>query len=166
MAVFSSGGPNGPRNQPPKPTGRDSNLSIVATGMKVNGELDCDGVIKVEGMVEGTVRAARQILVAKDGVIEGDIYTREAIVGGKVIGSVFADERVEVQPNSVVRGDIVTQRLIVQEGGEVNGNVTMGNPKALERLKHEVQEAHAEVKMRPPTAVARATPAPPPASEQ
>jgi cytoskeletal protein CcmA (bactofilin family) len=132
MAVFSSsegertrdGGRGGPR---------DSNLSIVATGMKVVGEVSSNGVIKVEGTVEGTVRADRQVLVAKDGTIQGDIYTREAVIGGRVTGSIFADERVEVQPQSVVRGDIITQRLVVQEGGEVNGNVQMTDPKIVDQ---------------------------------
>lgn len=112
---------------------RETSLSIVAGGMKVVGEVTSDGVIKIEGTVEGTVRADRQVLVAKEGVVQGDVFTREAVIGGRVIGSVYADERVEVQPDSVVRGDIVTQRLIVQEGGEVNGTVQMGDPKALRK---------------------------------
>lgn len=129
MAVFSSGDSERTRDGGRGP--RDSNLSIVATGMKVVGEVSSNGVIKVEGSVEGTVRADQQVLVAKDGVIEGDIYTQEAIIGGRVVGSIFADERVEVQPQSVVQGDIVTQRLVVQEGGEVNGNVRMADAKAV-----------------------------------
>lgn len=132
MAVFSSGDSDRAKDGG-RAAARDSNLSIIATGMRVVGEIASDGVVKVEGEVEGTVRAERQVLIAKDGVIEGDVYTREAIIGGSVIGSVYADERVEVQPQSVVRGDIVTQRLVVQEGGEVNGNVQMGHPKALQQ---------------------------------
>jgi len=112
---------------------RDGNLSIVAVGMRVVGELATDGVLKVEGFVEGSIRADREVLVAHGGIIQGDVYTREAIVGGKVVGSIYADERVEVQANSVVQGDIVTARLIVSEGGEVNGRVEMGDPRALER---------------------------------
>jgi cytoskeletal protein CcmA (bactofilin family) len=140
MAKFSSGARDASRGGHQKEASRDGNLSIVAQGMRVIGEVTCDGVVKIEGVVEGTVRAERQVLVAKDGIIEGDVYTREAVIGGRVIGSVFADERVEVQPGSTVRGDIVTQRLVVQEGGEVNGNVQMGNPKALEKAARKPQE--------------------------
>ena len=38
-----------------------------------------------------------------------------------------------MQPTAVVHGDIATKKLIVQEGGEVNGRVNMGEPKALEQ---------------------------------
>jgi len=99
--------------------------------MRVEGELSTDGVVKIEGTVVGTVRAELQVLVAKGGVVEGDIHTREAILGGEVRGSILADERVEVQATSLVHGDISTQRIVVHEGGEVNGHVKMGDPKAI-----------------------------------
>ncbi|NIM48866.1 MAG: hypothetical protein GTN62_03665 [Gemmatimonadales bacterium] len=133
MGKFSSGGSEHSAESSGKQAGREGNLSIVAVGMRVVGELASDGVIKVEGAVEGSIRADREVLVAKGGLIEGDVFTRDAIVGGKVVGSIYADERVEVQQGSTVHGDIVTKKLIVQEGGEVNGHVRMGDPKALEQ---------------------------------
>jgi cytoskeletal protein CcmA (bactofilin family) len=110
---------------------REAALSIVAAGTRIMGEIDCDGVLKVEGTVVGTVRAERQVLVAKGGSIEGDVFTREAVVGGTIEGAILADDRVEVQANSTVNGDITTQRIVVQEGGEVNGRILMANPNAL-----------------------------------
>ena len=104
----------------------DVGLSIIGTGMRVVGDIMAEGVVKVEGVVVGTVRAGRQVLVAKGGEVEGDIITREAIVGGEVRGSIQANERVEVQATSVVHGDITTRRLFVQEGGELNGILRMG----------------------------------------
>jgi len=112
---------------------REPGLSIVAVGMHVIGQIDTNGVIKVEGSVEGSVRAERQVLIASGGVVDGNVYTREAIVGGEVRGAIFADERVEVQAASAIHGDITTQCLVVQEGGEVNGQVRMANPDALSR---------------------------------
>ncbi|HYS19636.1 MAG TPA: polymer-forming cytoskeletal protein [Gemmatimonadales bacterium] len=104
----------------------DAGLSIIGTGMRVEGDVSADGVVKVEGSIVGTIRAARQVLVAKGGLVEGDIFTREAIVGGEVRGGIQATERVELQATSVVHGDITTRRLFVQEGGEINGVLHMG----------------------------------------
>jgi cytoskeletal protein CcmA (bactofilin family) len=72
------------------------------------------------------------VLVAKGGLVQGDIYTTEAIIGGEVRGSIYADNRIEVQDTSVIHGDIATKLLMVQEGGEVNGHIKMGEPRALE----------------------------------
>lgn len=104
----------------------EGGLSIIGTGMRVVGDITADGVVKVEGTVVGTVRAGRQVLVAKGGAVEGDVTAREAIIGGEVRGSIHADERVEIQTASVVHGDIATRRLLVQEGGEINGVIRMG----------------------------------------
>lgn len=119
MAVFTEKGRAG--------SDADSGLSIIGTGMRVVGDITADGVVKVEGTVVGTIRAGRQVLVAKGGVVEGDVIAREAIVGGEVRGSIEASERLELQATSVVHGDIATRRLLVQEGGEVNGVVRMGD---------------------------------------
>ncbi len=104
----------------------EAGLSIIGTGMRVVGDITAEGVVKVEGTVVGTVRAGRQVLVAKGGTVEGDVMAREAIIGGEVRGSIHADERVEIQTASVVHGDIATRRLLVQEGGEINGVIRMG----------------------------------------
>jgi cytoskeletal protein CcmA (bactofilin family) len=124
MAVFSSTGDRG--TEAPRGGSGEGALSIIAQGMRAVGELITDGVVKVEGTVEGTIRAQREVLVAKGGNVEGDIHSREAVIGGGVSGSIFAEERVEVQQGSTVKGDISTKKLIIQEGGEVNGQIRMG----------------------------------------
>ena len=118
MAVFSE-------RQRGAQEGAEGGLSIIAQGMRVVGDITADGVVKIEGSVMGTVRAGRQVLVAKGGEVEGDVITREAIIGGEVRGAIRAGERVELQVTSVVHGDIQTRRLLVQEGGEINGVVRM-----------------------------------------
>jgi cytoskeletal protein CcmA (bactofilin family) len=118
MAMFTEKGHSGPESE--------SGLSIIGTGMRVVGDISADGVVKIEGTVVGTVRAGRQVLVGKGGEVEGDVISREAIIGGEVRGSIRADERIEIQSTSVVHGDIAAKRLLVQEGGEINGVVRMG----------------------------------------
>jgi cytoskeletal protein CcmA (bactofilin family) len=110
--------------------GGQSGLTIIAAGTRVTGDVESDGVVKVEGEVVGGVRAQRQVLVARGGRVEGDVVSPDAVLGGVVQGSVAAEDRVEVQPGAVVHGDIVTGRLIVQEGGEVNGSVHMSDGRA------------------------------------
>jgi cytoskeletal protein CcmA (bactofilin family) len=102
-------------------------LTIIATGTTLVGDVESEGVVKVEGEVRGSVRAANQILIAKGGTIRGDVYTREAVIGGDIEGTVRAEERVEIQSGAVVNGDIVTDRILVAEGGKVNGQISM-NP--------------------------------------
>ncbi|HXE58812.1 MAG TPA: polymer-forming cytoskeletal protein [Gemmatimonadales bacterium] len=127
MAIFSAPAGNGKSHEAPATRrGEQPSLSIIATGMRVTGEIESDGIVKLEGVVKGRIRAAQQVLIAKGGVIEGDIQTREAVIGGEVRGTIQAEERVEIQSTARVDGDIVTRRIAVVEGGQVNGEIRMG----------------------------------------
>lgn len=119
----SSGGTSSPG---PRPSGPVAGLSIIGSGMTVRGDIETPGVVKVEGTIDGFVSARQQVLVAKGGVVHGDIDTREAIVGGSVNGAIRATERVEIQTGATVLGDITTRRVAVAEGGTINGNIRMG----------------------------------------
>ena len=88
--------------------------------------METAGVVKIEGTVEGHVSGGTQVLVAKGGVVKGDIETREAIIGGTVSGAVQGGERVEIQAGATVQGDITTKRIAVAEGASLNGQVRMG----------------------------------------
>jgi cytoskeletal protein CcmA (bactofilin family) len=113
--------------------GAEGALSIIATGMKVTGDIDSTGVVKVEGRVEGSIRSARQVLVGRQGVVQGDIETREAIIGGTVDGSITGGERVEIQATAVVNGDVITRTIVIAEGGKINGSVKMEEPRSPSR---------------------------------
>lgn len=126
MSPWSKPAPSASRPAAKEPGTREPRLSVIAPGMRVQGELSSDGIVKIEGVVIGNVQAEHQVLVAKGGLVEGDILAREAILAGEVRGTIHAQERVEVQATSQIQGDIVTRRLVIQEGGEINGHIRMG----------------------------------------
>jgi cytoskeletal protein CcmA (bactofilin family) len=100
-------------------------FSIVASDMTVIGDLETDGVVRIEGRVRGTVRVGSQVLVAQGAVIEGDLHTQEAVIAGQVSGAIHARERVELQATAMVSGDILTPRISIREGARVTGEVKM-----------------------------------------
>ena len=127
MAIFNKESKAMDENK--NPSANSNALSIIAAGTKIVGDIDTDGVVKIEGRVEGGVRAARQVLVGRQGEVLGDINTREAVIGGRVQGTVNATDRTEVQGTSVIIGDINTRALAVIEGGRINGSVRISDAK-------------------------------------
>ena len=105
-------------------------FSIIASDMTVVGDLETDGVVRIEGRVKGSVRVGAQILVTQGAVIEGDLHTEEAIIAGQVSGAIHAKDRVELQSTAVVTGDILTSRIAIVEGATVSGEVKMDGAKA------------------------------------
>jgi len=105
-------------------------FSIIASDMTVIGDLETEGVVRIEGRVKGTVRVGSQVLVATGAVIEGDLHTQEAVIAGQVSGGIRATDRVELQGSAVVTGDIHTPRIAIVEGAKVTGEVKMDMPGA------------------------------------
>ena len=127
MAIFRKD-TNGVGDSDTSATARgEASLSIIAAGMKITGDIDTDGVIKIEGQVDGAIRAGRQVLIERQGHVHGDIHTREAILGGSVEGIITASERIEVQGTATVLGDIHTRAIAVVEGGRINGTIRISD---------------------------------------
>lgn len=123
MAIFGKDEPK--QRRATRGPGTESMLTIIAAGTIIAGDIDCTGVLKVEGTIEGNVRQARQVLLARDGAIHGHVSAHEVVVGGVIDGNVQASDRLELQPSGVVNGDIATKSIIVMEGARINGAVTM-----------------------------------------
>jgi cytoskeletal protein CcmA (bactofilin family) len=111
--------------------GVQGGLSIVAKDLTIAGDLQAEGVVRIEGRVVGNVHAGDQVLISEGGIVEGDVVAREAVIAGRVHGCIQGDERVELQASAVVHGDITTRRLLIQEGGQVNGGVKMESMSAV-----------------------------------
>ena len=129
MSIFKQP-PNAPERPPirldtPPAMSAEAGTSVIAPGMKVVGDLETSGILKIDGTVQGSIRGARQVMLGRTGVIQGDVQAEEVVLGGRVIGTVTATERVEIQSNSVIEGDVHTRSIVVFEGGLLNGNVRM-----------------------------------------
>lgn len=122
--------PAKPSKPDPKQVAAESAMSVVAQGMRVVGDIECAGVLKIEGIVEGSVRGARQLLLGRQGVVKGDLHAREIVLGGRVDGTVIAEEKIEIQGTAVVSGDVHTKSIVVLEGGRINGAVRMDDQTA------------------------------------
>ena len=100
-------------------------LSIIAAGMRITGDIETNGTLKVDGRIEGSVLGARQMMLGRNGTVQGNVHAGEVVVGGLVDGAIVADERLELQSSAVVNGDIDTKSIVVLEGARINGAVRM-----------------------------------------
>ena len=92
-------------------TSPEAVLSIVAVGMTVKGDCETDGVVRIEGTVNGQVRASKAVMIGKEGLVDGNIYTEDAVIAGQVFGSVHAVSRLEVQSTGYVSGEVISGSL-------------------------------------------------------
>ena len=104
----------------------DSVISIIGPGMTIVGDCQTDGTVRIEGAVEGSVKAGKAIVIGKQGRVAGDIVTQDAVISGAVEGTVTAASRLELQATCRIDGEVHTRRMQLEEGAVLNGNVVMG----------------------------------------
>ena len=107
--------------------GGESSMSIIGPGMNIVGDLVTDGTVRVEGRIEGTVRAGKAVVIGKGGEVVGDVLTQDAVIGGRVRGTVVAESRLELQASSDIEGQIRARaaHLQLEEGARFNGQIQM-----------------------------------------
>ena len=104
----------------------DTVISIIGPGMRVVGECATDGTLRIEGSIQGTVRAGKAVVVGKDGEVEGGIFTQDAVISGRVSGSLLAESRLELQATCQIEGEVRARRMQLEEGAMLNGTVQLG----------------------------------------
>ena len=108
----------------------DKVISIIGPGMHIVGDCDTTDTVRIEGRVEGSVRAEKAVVIGKGGHVAGDIQTQDAVIAGTVKGALDVDSRLELQATCVIDGEIRATRLKLDEGGVVNGSVRIGRREA------------------------------------
>ena len=126
----------------------ESVISIIGPGMEVIGECQTDGTIRIEGTVQGTVRAGKAVVVGRDGVVDGEVFTQDAVISGRVRGTLVAESRLELQATCRIDGDVRARRMQLEEGAILNGTIQMGEnfrdaPALAPPVEPELLAAHA-----------------------
>ncbi|MDH3270866.1 MAG: polymer-forming cytoskeletal protein [Gemmatimonadota bacterium] len=114
------------RDRDGSPGPSDAVISIIGPGMTIIGDCQTDGTVRVEGSVEGSIRAGKAVVVGKDGRVSGDIITQDAVISGHVDGRLVAASRLELQATCTIEGEVQTRRMQLEEGAVLNGKVLMG----------------------------------------
>jgi cytoskeletal protein CcmA (bactofilin family) len=116
-----------PAPEAPKPadkteTRKEARL-VVGPDIKMKGvEInDCDTLV-VEGRVEATM-VSRIIQIAEGGAFNGKVEVDVAEVRGQFQGEMTARKKLVVHASGRVSGKIRYGRMLVQEGGEMSGDV-------------------------------------------
>ena len=95
--------------------------SLIGVGTQFNGELELDGLLRVDGDFSGSIQTTGKVLIGNTGRVKCTISASTVVIGGAVKGDIHASEKVVVLSTGLVVGNIRTPRLIVEEGVVLNG---------------------------------------------
>lgn len=117
------------KEEPKKGGSQDT---VVAQGVKVQGDFISHGNIIVEGEVHGTIKIERDLHVGEQALIQANIKAQNAIVAGEIKGNMKISERLELSPTSRVTGDVQAKTISIAPGAILNGKCSMpGGPESV-----------------------------------
>jgi len=107
--------------------------TIISNGAKIEGKLELECAIHIEGKVRAEIISNSYILISNSGVLKGDIKCDKLIVSGEVEGKIEANF-VEITKNGFIKGEIITNELVIEEGGIFEGKSTIKSANGSKKL--------------------------------
>jgi cytoskeletal protein CcmA (bactofilin family) len=99
--------------------------TMIAQGVRVEGEFVSQGNVVVEGDVQGTIQTAGDLNVGTESKIRADVTAKNAVVAGEVRGNMQIAGKLEVLASASIIGDVTAEVLSVAAGAQMNGTITM-----------------------------------------
>ncbi|CAL1516866.1 polymer-forming cytoskeletal protein [Chitinophaga sp. MM2321] len=124
-----------------------STINIIGSGTSIQGDIVCEGDIRIDGQVNGLVSTKAKIVVGPEGDIIGDLVCQSADILGKVTGIIKVEELLFLKSNALVQGDVYTTQFEMEPTAKFNGRCFMDNQPAPDNKKNGksvLQEAQQE----------------------
>lgn len=103
----------------------ENNVSTIALGVEIVGEITANGSFRVVGKIKGNLKLSGKLVVDDTGVIEGDVICKSALIAGKLDGKIMVEELLQFTKTARVHGEIVTSKLAIEDGAIFTGTCNM-----------------------------------------
>lgn len=99
--------------------------TVVGPSVKIQGDLNSEGNIRIEGSVTGKVQTSQSVHVGEAAVITAEMHAGNAIIAGQVQGNLKIIGNLILQSTARINGDISCTVLRVEDGALFTGKCNM-----------------------------------------
>jgi len=98
-------------------------LTVVAEGVTIEGKINSPGSTRIDGHVKGEIISDKEIVIGKEGKVNANVQTKDAIVAGSFNGEMNASGEVEISATGKFVGNLVQKEalLTIAKGGVFKG---------------------------------------------
>jgi cytoskeletal protein CcmA (bactofilin family) len=104
--------------------GSDESAGFLDNQTGITGRLHFAGMLRLDGIFQGTISADGILLVGEKASIHAEIKVGEIEIAGRVYGNIEA-KRVEILETGFVQGDVRTPVLVMEPGSTLDGRMSM-----------------------------------------
>ena len=105
----------------------NGNMTIIGVGTVIEGVLKASTSTRIEGTVNGDITSDGIVVIAKEGVVNGNILAADVKISGTVKGNLTISGKTELVSNGKLVGDIKTGSLNIDETAIFQGNCRMNS---------------------------------------
>ena len=99
-------------------------VSIGPTA-NISGDLECDGVVKIDGIYQGSIKTVSNVIVGDKARVDAKIEAQNVSVSGQVKGSIVAKGRLEILSTGRVWAEVTVTSFLLDDGGKLHGGLKM-----------------------------------------
>lgn len=103
--------------------------TVIARGVKVEGDFVSQGDVIIEGEVNGHVSTSGLLTVGTEAKLKAEVAADDAVIAGLVEGTVTVKKRLELKSTAKVVGDVICETASVEAGAVLHGKCTIGQGK-------------------------------------
>ena len=98
----------------------------IAKGTEIQGDIKTDGVLRIDGSLDGSIDSTGKLVVGPSGRVEGTIVCNSANISGEVKGKITVKEQLTLQASAKLHGEVITGKLQIEPGAVFSGYCSMG----------------------------------------
>jgi cytoskeletal protein CcmA (bactofilin family) len=118
--------------------------TVIGPTANFKGTVQSDGGLRVDGVFEGTIQIAGNLIIGDNGKVIADVTAQNVSVAGALKGTVKAAGRLEILSTGRVWGDISVSSFLIDEGGFFRGQSIMPGEPDMPLLESPVMAAVVE----------------------
>lgn len=111
-----------------EPVAHSGAESTIGKEDQFEGTLRVKRGLRILGQVQGEIDAATSVMIEEGAKVEAGLTADEAIIAGEYSGKLVCRQRLEIRSTGRVKGEIETVRLMLHEGGFIDGALHMQKP--------------------------------------
>jgi cytoskeletal protein CcmA (bactofilin family) len=99
--------------------------TVIGPNCRINGILQSDGGIRIEGMFDGQIQTTGNLVIAESAKVIAEVQAYNMVLSGSLKGNVTAN-RIEITESGKLWGDLNVNSLLLNEGAFLKGQTNMG----------------------------------------
>ena len=99
--------------------------TIIGARNSVTGNVDGASPICINGKLIGDINSTSYVYISKTGSVEGNVKANHLVLLGRITGDSVDVGKLVVTATGVINSDVKVSKLTVEEGGALNGQVTV-----------------------------------------